>query len=80
MLTSSSLKFHMEYESCTNRCGSDRMDLLIMAFMIPATDANTPREKLTMSENLVRRFSCSFQIPGIGSRASKRSVVMLTTV
>lgn len=47
--------------------------------MIPATEAKTPRERITASVVFVRMLSCSCQMNGMGRRASRKSVVMLMT-
>lgn len=73
------MKFHMENASCTKRSGSFMMVLLTRAFIIPATDANMPRERMKASKILVRTRTCKFQMTGMGKSASRKSVAMLTT-
>lgn len=66
--------------SCTYGSGSVRAVFCFSDLMIAATPANNPRANMQTRVIFVRPLSWSYHTRGIGRRARRKSVLMVTAV
>jgi hypothetical protein len=78
MPTSYSMKRQMVNVSCTYGSGSRRAVFCFSDLMIAATPAKRPRARIQTRGIFVRPLSCSSHTSGMGKRARRKSVAMVT--